>query len=224
MHWWTIGLVANAVIGACYFAISAAIVVPLVRSGQLVKNPLGAATAAIFLTCAVHHSVHSVHMLMPAFDVDLVRGTAMRDAWSWQLAMWDVISAVVALWYWSLRRTYSSLMQGAQLFEDMRKREQQALELNDNVLQGLVVAKLALDLDDRDKAMEALSASIGSASHIITDLIGPEGRPLSAGLLRSTPATVEATPLPPLATPTRAGAGSAPVARESDASPPGASS
>ena len=34
---------------------------------------------------------------------------------------------------------------------DLRKREQQALELNDNVLQGLVVAKMSLDLDDTTK-------------------------------------------------------------------------
>ena len=47
-------------------------------------------------------------------------------------------------------------MHGAQLFEDLRQREQQALELNDNVLQGLVVAKMALDLDEPDKADEAL--------------------------------------------------------------------
>ena len=47
-------------------------------------------------------------------------------------------------------------MQGAQLFEDLRQREQQALEINDNVLQGLVVAKMALDLDQPDKANDAL--------------------------------------------------------------------
>ena len=51
-------------------------------------------------------------------------------------------------------------MQGAQLFQDLRQREQQALELNDTVLQGLVVAKMALDLDQPRKANEALTASI----------------------------------------------------------------
>ena len=152
MNWWVVGLVANTVIAAAYFAIVGAIVLPLVRSHQLRSNPLGAATAAIFFTCAVHHGVHAVHMLMPAFGVDQVQGSAMRVAWGWQLALWDVIGATVAVYYWSLRRNYGSLMQGAQLFEDMRKREQQALELNDNVLQGLVVAKMSLDLGKEDKA------------------------------------------------------------------------
>jgi len=38
------------------------------------------------------------------------------------------------MYYWTLRRNYSSVMHGAQLFEDLRQRERQALELNDTVL------------------------------------------------------------------------------------------
>ena len=190
MDWWVVGLVANAVISVAYFAIVGSILVPLVRSRQLRANPLGAATAAIFFTCAVHHGVHAVHMLMPGFGVDLRQGGAMRAAWGWQLASWDVVGALVAIYYWTLRRTYGSLMQGAQLFEDMRKREQQALELNDNVLQGLVVAKMSLDLGKDDKARAALETAIGSASHMITDLLGTDQRPVSAGLLRRTAATI----------------------------------
>ena len=75
---WQVGLVCNAVISVTYFLIVLAIVVPLVRSHQLRSNPLGAATAAIFFTCAVHHGAHTVHMLMPAFGVDEVQGMAMR--------------------------------------------------------------------------------------------------------------------------------------------------
>lgn len=190
MHWWTVGLMANTVIAVAYFAIFGAIVVPLVRSQQLRSNPLGAATGAIFLTCAVHHGVHAVHMLMPAFGVDRAQGTAMRAAWGWQLAAWDVVGALVAVYYWTLRRQYGSLMKGAQLFEDYRRREHQALELNDNVLQGLVVGKMALDLGQHAKAHEALSAAIGSASTMITDLLRSEERPLSDGLLRRTAATI----------------------------------
>ena len=53
----------------------------------------------------------------------------------------------------------------------LSQREQQALELSDAVLQGLVVAKMALELDQPVKANEALTASIGSASRI-TELLG----------------------------------------------------
>lgn len=190
MESWIVGMVANAVISLAYFGIVAAIVVPLVRSRQLRANPLGGATAAIFFTCAVHHGLHSFHMVMPAFGLDLTQGLAMRGAWGWQLALWDVLGAVVGVYYWTLRRTYGSLMEGAQLFEDMRSREERALELNDNVLQGLVVAKMSLDLGQDAKAREALDTSIGSASTIISDLLRTDRREVSAGLLRRSAAVI----------------------------------
>ena len=79
-------------------------------------------------------------------------------------------------------------------WSDLRQREQQALELNDNVLQGLVVAKLALDLGDHDRARGALQASIASASTIITDLLGPDHRGPTTVLLRSSAALPRQAP------------------------------
>ena len=187
--WWQLGLVSDAVMAVVYFLIAQAIVVPLARSHQLRTNPLGVTTAAIFFACAVHHGAHSVDLLLPSLGVDGSRGLALREAWGWPLAVWDAAGAAVALYYWSLRRNYSSLDRGAQLFEDLRRREQQALELNDSVLQGLVVAKMALDLDDPDRAHEALTTSIDSASRIITSLLGSEH--FSIALLRSSPAAVQ---------------------------------
>jgi hypothetical protein len=186
---WQIAMVCNAGIAMSYLLICLAIVIPLAKSNQLRTNPLGAATSAIFLTCAVHHGSHAVHMLLPSLGINDDKGLAMRSAWGWPLTIWDCVGLVVALYYWTLRRNYSSLMQGAQLFEDLRKREQQALELNDSVLQGLVVAKMALDLDDTAKANAALTSSITSASRIITNLLGTEG--FNIQLLRSAPAVVD---------------------------------
>ncbi len=185
---WQVGMIANAGIGIAYLFVSGAIIVPLARSNQIRSNPLGGATAAIFFTCAVHHGSHAVHMWLPSLGFDDEQGLAMRIAWGWPLATWDVVGLVVAVYYWSLRRNYGSLMRGAQLFEDMRKREQQALELNDSVLQGLVVAKMALDLDEVEKADNALDAAITSASGMITDLLGNEH--VKMALLRSRPASV----------------------------------
>lgn len=191
MDAWMVAMVANGVVSLAYFGIFGAILLPLVRGGQVRKNPLGTATAAIFLTCAVHHGVHAVHMVMPAFDVDLEQGLAMREAWGWQLATWDVIGALVGIYYWSLRRTYGSLMQGAQLFDDMRKREEQALEINDSIVQAMVVAKLSLDLDQQERAAAALDKAIKAAGHLITDLLGGEV-PDEARLTRRAAAVIEA--------------------------------
>jgi len=195
MEPWVIGMICNGIIAVAYVFISLAITVPLARSGQLRSNPLGAATASIFFSCAVHHGIHSVHMALPSLGIDDPQGYAMREAWGWPLSLWDVVGAVVGIYYWTLRRNYSSLMEGAQLFQDLRQREQQALELNDTVLQGLVVAKMALDLDDHKRAQESLAVSIDSASRIITDLLGSSYHALD--LVRSSAATVGADASPP---------------------------
>jgi hypothetical protein len=192
MESWEIGLIGNAVIMVAYLLITLAIVVPLARSNQLRSNPLGAATGAIFFTCSIHHGAHALHMLLPSLGVTDPEGLAMRTAWGWPLAIWDVVGALCAVYYWTLRRNYSSLMHGAQLFEDLRAREQQALELNDSVLQGLVVAKMALDLNQPDRSQEALTSSISAASKIITDLLGRGQEEIN--LVRSMPADVERLP------------------------------
>jgi hypothetical protein len=187
---WQVGLVGNAVIMCAFLGICLAILVPLARSHQLRSHPLGAASAAIFFTCAVQHGLQSLQMLLPSLGFDDPQGLAMRSAWGWPLASWDVVGAVVAAYCWTLRRSYGSLMHDAQLIEDLRRREQRALELNDTVLQGLVVAKMALDLDQPAKANDALAASIDSASGIVTGLLGSEHHSLD--LLRSVPAAVGA--------------------------------
>ncbi|HEX6493498.1 MAG TPA: hybrid sensor histidine kinase/response regulator, partial [Candidatus Dormibacteraeota bacterium] len=141
--WWVTGTIANLVIAIAYLGISVAIVVPLVRERQLRSNPLGSATAAIFLTCAVHHGGHAVKAMLPFVNAwhglgfDAASGIYTRLAWDPQAVTWDVLSAGVAVYYWSLRRTYAPLMRGAKLFEDLRERQRRALEINDDIVQGL---------------------------------------------------------------------------------------
>ena len=191
-----VGLVGNAVVAVAYLSIATVIARSLVRSGQIRSNPLAAATAAIFVTCGIHHGSHSLHMSLPWLGVETGRGLAMRASYDASMALWDVVTAGVGVYYWSLRRSYAPLMRGAKLFEDLRQREQQALELNDNVLQGLVVAKLALDLGDPDRARAALDSSIASAGTIITDLLGPDRPRPTTGLLRSSAALPPRVPHP----------------------------
>ena len=169
---WKIAAASNGIVAVAYVLIAWAIAAPLVRTQQLRSNKLGAATAAIFFTCAVHHGSHSVHMLLPSFGIAESHGTRMRVAWDAQTAAWDVITACVGVYYWTLRRHYASLMRGAALFEDMKERERQALQLHDEVVQGLVVAKLALDLDQQEQSKEVLASTLAAASQIITDLLG----------------------------------------------------
>jgi hypothetical protein len=189
--WWQIGLYANAVVALAYLLITLAVLRPLVAGKQIRSNPLAAATAAIFFTCAIHHGGHVVHMLLPYGHVEVRQGDAMRASYDWEMATWDIVTAAVGVYYWTLRRAYSSLIRGAKLFDDLRQREHDALELNDNVLQGLVVAKLAFELDQRDRAMAALDSSINAASRMVTDFLGPHPARDGSILLRSQAATIE---------------------------------
>ena len=163
---WVLGVAANFALLVLYLAIALAIALPLARERQLRANPLGAATAAIFLTCAVSHALWALPVL---------RGSEVRRVYDVQTALWDVVTAAVALYYWSLRRQYRSLVHGAKLFEDMRARQRQALEINDGIVQGLATAKLALDLDQQMLSHEALEAALLNARQLVTDLLGEAG-------------------------------------------------
>jgi signal transduction histidine kinase len=188
---WQIGAGANLVIGVAYLAITLAILVPLVRTGQVLANKLGTATAVIFFTCAVHHGTHFVHMVLPVWGLDEEAGRSLRDAMVPHVVVWDVFGAVVAAYYWSLRSIYGSLMKGAQLFEDMRERQRQALELNDDIVQGLTAASMALALDERERSEEVLAETLASARRIVSDLLGvagAENRLAAADLVRTQPA------------------------------------
>lgn len=178
---WQIGAAANAVVAVAYVAISFVILGPLVREHQLRSNPLGTATAAIFFTCAVHHGSHAVHALLPIVGLEVHEGLAMREAFGWHTVAWDVFTAAIGVYYWTLRRTYAPLMRGAKLFEDLKDRQRRALEINDNIVQGLFVARTALALDEREISEEALRTTLDSARHIISDLLGEAGSELELG-------------------------------------------
>lgn len=194
---WQAGVAANVAIAMAYLLIAGAIMVPLVRTKQVRSNQLGTATAAIFFTCAVHHGSHSVHMLLPIFNVEDQHGLAAREAFGdWHLVAWDFVGAGVAVYYWSLRRTYGALMRGATLFEDLKEKQRQALEINDNIVQGLVVAETALAFEQHDLSKEALAATLVSARQIISDLLGEANSEtrLGPGDLRRSKAAVARDP------------------------------
>lgn len=190
---WQLVTAANLVVAGAYFAISFIILRGLVVTDQLRSNRLGAATGLIFLTCGVHHGAHSVHMLLPEIGVAKATGLAMRHAWDWETVVWDVITASVGVYYLSLRGSYASVLRGAQMFEDLKQRERQALEINDNIVQGLAVAKGALELGLDEQTRAAVESTLVRARQIISELLGEEGSEIALGpgdLRRSGPAEV----------------------------------
>ena len=51
-------------------------------------------------------------------------------------------------------------------------RQRHALEVNDDIIQGLAVADMALHLEDFDKARYAIAETLLAARHFVTDLLG----------------------------------------------------
>ena len=66
-----------------------------------------------------------------------------------------------------------------------REREQEALDIHDNIVQGLAEAQLAFDLGRPEQAREAVDRTLAQARRIVTELMGEPG---PGDLRRSTPA------------------------------------
>lgn len=189
---WQVTAAANAVILVAYSLISATILSALIRTKQVRSNLLGAATATIFFTCAVHHGSHTLHMLAPYANLEVEEGLAMRTAMGWHAAVWDVISAAVALYYWSLRRSYGRLLHhGPALFADLKARQRSALEINDNIVQGLALAQYRYESGQPELANEAVVRTLAAARKMMSDLADPaSGLPIVPGdLVRTMPAS-----------------------------------
>src|SRR5262245_1577828 len=136
---WLIAAAANLAMLVGYSAIFFAMIVPFIRSRQLFENRLGLATTLVFLSCALHHGFHAVRILWPHVEGGVQVGAALRSSWSWPAVIWDGVTAAAAMYYWSIRRSFPDLFRSAALFEDLEAERRRALEINDNIVQGLAV-------------------------------------------------------------------------------------
>ena len=175
--WWQLTAFANAIILLAYLAISFAIARGLWRSRQWRNNPLGLATASIFFSCAIHHGAHTVHLLLPYFGSDLHMGLAMRHALgSFQVAGWDVLTAGLAVWYWTLRGRFPALVRGAAVFEDLRLRQaaEATLRASEERYRGIVetTSEGVLLLDDDGRISFANSRFAAMLGRPVDELAG----------------------------------------------------
>lgn len=166
MQSWTLGAAANVVIAVAYFAVAVWILRGVRKSGHWTRNPLAVATGLIFFTCAAGHGAHAEHLLIPGGTGDVA-----RQSWDWHLSILDAVTALVGVYYWTLRGRFPVLVRGTAIFEDFAVRQQQALEINDHVVQQLVTAKLAFEVGDEPAGMEALEHGLRSSRAIMGDLV-----------------------------------------------------
>lgn len=67
--------------------------------------------------------------------VDAAEGFAAREEFSWHDVVWEVMTAGIRVYYWTLRRAYASMVAGPVMFEDLIERQrltelEAAAELN----------------------------------------------------------------------------------------------
>ncbi|MBV8980711.1 MAG: response regulator [Acidimicrobiia bacterium] len=51
------------------------------------------------------------------------------------------------------------------------QRQQQALQINEGIVQGIAVAKMALELDDQERALDTLDRTLTAAKRVISHLL-----------------------------------------------------
>jgi signal transduction histidine kinase len=54
----------------------------------------------------------------------------------------------------------------------LRQRQRQALDIHDNVVQGLVMAKLSFELGETEAGLAAVDETLAAARAFVTDLLG----------------------------------------------------
>jgi hypothetical protein len=185
-EWWMVTVVANAIMVLIYGLVATSMIRAIIDGRQLRTNPLLTATAAVFVTCTLGHGSHMAHALLatPAIwgSGALAPSDAIRAEFGDpRLLWWDSITAVVAVYFYTLRSRFAIIHKGAAFCEDMAKREAQALEMHDNIVQGLAQAKMALDLGQREEGYRAIEETLAASRRIMTEVLGKEGDELALG-------------------------------------------
>ena len=140
--------------------------------------PFGLAIAFV----AIHHGLAST------FDPHSVynHSAALNNPWKWALihGLFVLGASAANLFAWRLNEDSATRAQSFQLrLAEAERRRQSALEINDNVVQGLAVVTSALALGEDRMARETAEKTLRAAQAIITDLLG-DAEDMQPGALR----------------------------------------
>lgn len=175
MQSWTIGFAFSATIAVTFLAVAVMLAVSLSRGRQWLRNPLGTGTFLIFLSCGGGHALHTWQLAEVSLGLGGAAALASRVEYGeWHMWLADGLTAGAGVWYWTMRRRFPGLVSGAAVYEDLRVRQREAIELNDNVVQGLAQAKLALEVEQVGEGERAVRETLEKSKRIITDLLGSD--------------------------------------------------
>jgi hypothetical protein len=189
---WPLVTAGNLLTALTYLVIAWMIGRRLHRTGQfsLRANPLGVAMTMVFVTVAVRAGWMGVQMLLPLIGIEQAAALALRDSWTAASVPLPFLTAGAGLFYLWLRRRAGDGPGEASLYPDHSLRRVRALEINDNIVQGLIGARELDALGQHDEACATLQLTLRQAQRMMGELLqeagGGEIRP--GDLRRTAPA------------------------------------
>lgn len=171
MNGWLLGLTANAIIGVAYMGVAVLLGINISKTKQWLTNPLAAGTFFLYVTCSGAHGLIAMQLAAATANAAATEGVRIMygSAYEWY---WDFVTAGIGIWYWTMRSRFPGLVSGTAVFEDLRQRQKRALQINDNIVQGLVRAKLSLDMKRDEEGKAALHETIAASRRIVASLEG----------------------------------------------------
>ena len=141
--------------------------------------PFGLAIAYV----AVHHGIASTMFPTSVFN----HYAALNNPWKWAVihAVFVLGASAANLYAWRFNEEAAAETEAYRArAEEGERRRQAALEINDNIVQGLAVITSSLALGKQDLAAATADRTITAARTIITDLLGDASAPITPGSLR----------------------------------------
>ena len=119
---------------------------------------------------ALHHGIVGTLDPKGAFN----HSAAWNDPWKWAgihaLFILGASAAYITGWRYTEIERHRAEDYGAKLAESALL-QREALEINDNIVQGLVAMEAAMDFNDEQLARDALNATLANARQIVTGLL-----------------------------------------------------
>ena len=92
-------------------------------------------------------------------------------AWAVSVVAFSILASMLGIIFWKINdKAFLDRQKLAVALAESSLKQRQALDIHDNIVQGLVVAKYALDLKEYDNANQAIKSTLTSAKNLIGSL------------------------------------------------------
>jgi mannitol-specific phosphotransferase system IIBC component len=138
---------------------------------------------------AVHHGVASTIDRRSVYN----HYAALNNPWKWAIihGVFVLGASAASVYAWRMNEEAAAETERYRSHvAEVERRRRSALQINDDIVQGLAVVTYALELGQDDLARRRVAETLEAARGIITDLLGEDDDAVTAGSLRrSTTAT-----------------------------------